>query len=418
MNYKLVFFTITTSLLFNKALSQVGIGTTNIDKSAVLEIQSSNQGFLMPRMTAIQKQNIANPTDGLMVYSTNSCTNGGISVYSAGQWKMMPACPDIDFDDDGIPNNLDIDDDNDGILDVLEKQSQAENFEYGPSVPATHLDFNWANNTPTTGSLSDFSYATSPVGTSGVISWTNLRAVRVRADDKLFRITSYKASNVPPTGYGEFNISIPSPNESSDNNVEVTSNPLIIGDIDNDFTFDITITTTEGIITDINEIEQSVTNGNNGTTGISTITDQGGGVFRVSVDFIAKNTGSGSDGCDFRLDVVGKYVTNYFIDIFSSSTAPGDQIKIPVTRSVLTNLDPDGDGMPSHLDLDSDNDGCSDAFEAGSTTNTTANFNYTNTDVGTNGLSNSIENFDLQSGINISTIDTTNAYNSAVNTCP
>ncbi|MGB0871467.1 MAG: hypothetical protein ACPGSD_17900, partial [Flavobacteriales bacterium] len=84
----------------------------------------------------------------------------------------------------------------------------------------------------------------------------------------------------------------------------------------------------------------------------------------------------------------------------------------------ISELDPDADGIPSHQDLDSDNDGCSDAFEAGSTTNTTANFNYTNTDVGTNGLSNSIENFDLQSGINISIIDTTNAYNSAVNTCP
>uniref|UniRef100_UPI0029310868 Ig-like domain-containing protein n=1 Tax=Pedobacter gandavensis TaxID=2679963 RepID=UPI0029310868 len=47
--------------------------------------------------------------------------------------------------------------------------------------------------------------------------------------------------------------------------------------------------------------------------------------------------------------------------------------------------DIDGDGIPNHLDLDSDGDGCSDALEAGATTDTTPNYVFTGA-VGANGL--------------------------------
>jgi hypothetical protein len=57
------------------------------------------------------------------------------------------------------------------------------------------------------------------------------------------------------------------------------------------------------------------------------------------------------------------------------------------------NSDADNDGKLNHLDLDADGDGCSDALEAGSTTITTANYQFTGTaaDFGTNGLINSLE---------------------------
>jgi hypothetical protein len=38
--------------------------------------------------------------------------------------------------------------------------------------------------------------------------------------------------------------------------------------------------------------------------------------------------------------------------------------------------DTDGDGILNHQDTDSDGDGCSDAYEAGATTNTTANYTF------------------------------------------
>ena len=52
--------------------------------------------------------------------------------------------------------------------------------------------------------------------------------------------------------------------------------------------------------------------------------------------------------------------------------------------------DTDNDGIPNRLDLDSDGDGCSDAFESGATSSATANFSFTGT-MGANGLDNSLE---------------------------
>ncbi|MFK7980771.1 MAG: hypothetical protein AB8G86_12375, partial [Saprospiraceae bacterium] len=60
---------------------------------------------------------------------------------------------------------------------------------------------------------------------------------------------------------------------------------------------------------------------------------------------------------------------------------------------VVDCLDTDNDGIANHLDLDSDGDGCSDAFEAGATTDLTADYEFTGT-VGTNGLDNSLEGAD------------------------
>ena len=64
-----------TMLLFpNLALSQVGIGTTSPDQSAVLEISSLTKGILIPRLTKAQVKAIINPAIGLIVYITDART--------------------------------------------------------------------------------------------------------------------------------------------------------------------------------------------------------------------------------------------------------------------------------------------------------------------------------------------------------
>lgn len=52
--------------------SQVGIGTTNPDPSSALDIESTTQGFLPPRMTSAQITAIANPAEGLFVFNTDA----------------------------------------------------------------------------------------------------------------------------------------------------------------------------------------------------------------------------------------------------------------------------------------------------------------------------------------------------------
>ncbi len=58
----------------NTAKAQVGIGTTNPDASAALEVESTTKGFLPPRMTTAQRDAISNPASGLIIFNTsNNC---------------------------------------------------------------------------------------------------------------------------------------------------------------------------------------------------------------------------------------------------------------------------------------------------------------------------------------------------------
>ncbi len=48
--------------------NNVGIGTTTPSPDAALEIRSTNQGVLVPRLTTAQRTAITTPTEGLLVY--------------------------------------------------------------------------------------------------------------------------------------------------------------------------------------------------------------------------------------------------------------------------------------------------------------------------------------------------------------
>jgi hypothetical protein len=55
-----------------RAQSNVGIGTLNPDPSALLEMQATDKGMLIPRVTSAQRVAIAAPATGLLVYQTDS----------------------------------------------------------------------------------------------------------------------------------------------------------------------------------------------------------------------------------------------------------------------------------------------------------------------------------------------------------
>ena len=76
------FFFLFTSL----ANAQVGIGTSTPNASAKLEINSTTQGFLPPRMTAAQRDAIFNPAQGLVIYCTD-CSE--LQVHNGSGWRNM-----------------------------------------------------------------------------------------------------------------------------------------------------------------------------------------------------------------------------------------------------------------------------------------------------------------------------------------
>lgn len=52
------------------SFSQVGIGTTNPNSSSILDITSSTQGLLVPRLTTTERNAISTPANGLIIYNT------------------------------------------------------------------------------------------------------------------------------------------------------------------------------------------------------------------------------------------------------------------------------------------------------------------------------------------------------------
>ena len=64
-----IFFILQLSASIN---AQVGINTTTPDASSILEIQSTDKGILIPRMTDVQRIAISGPANGLMVYETTA----------------------------------------------------------------------------------------------------------------------------------------------------------------------------------------------------------------------------------------------------------------------------------------------------------------------------------------------------------
>jgi hypothetical protein len=75
-------------LFLTSAMAQnnVGIGTTTPSASAALDVQSTTQGMLVPRMTAAQRTAIASPATGLLVYQTDG--TAGFYFYN-GAWTSL-----------------------------------------------------------------------------------------------------------------------------------------------------------------------------------------------------------------------------------------------------------------------------------------------------------------------------------------
>ncbi len=83
-------------LMSINATSQVAINTNGSlpDSSAMLDIQSTSKGVLLPRMNISERSAIPNPAEGLSVFCTNCGEYGSptISIYTLGVWRNIRLC--------------------------------------------------------------------------------------------------------------------------------------------------------------------------------------------------------------------------------------------------------------------------------------------------------------------------------------
>ena len=76
-----------------KFTGAVAIGTTSPASSAALDITSTTQGLLLPRLTYVQKTAIANPIAGLILFCSDCGTSGEMQLYNGTSFVNMLGSP-------------------------------------------------------------------------------------------------------------------------------------------------------------------------------------------------------------------------------------------------------------------------------------------------------------------------------------
>lgn len=78
--------------------AQIGIGTPTPHASSALEINSTSKGFLMPRMTTLQRDGITTPATGLLIFNSTSSKfnyyNGTAWIEISGSLAPLASAPD------------------------------------------------------------------------------------------------------------------------------------------------------------------------------------------------------------------------------------------------------------------------------------------------------------------------------------
>ena len=90
---------ITPFVLLSALGQSVGINTdgSTPDASAMLDVSSTTQGLLIPRMTTSDREGISSPAIGLMVYDTSESI---IYYYTGSKWQRLDAVVTGDDSDD------------------------------------------------------------------------------------------------------------------------------------------------------------------------------------------------------------------------------------------------------------------------------------------------------------------------------
>lgn len=83
---KQILFTILLFVGIVTAFGQVAIGTNVPNATSLLDLTGTDKGFLPPRMTAIQRDAIPTPAEGLVIYNT---TERCLNFRSSTAWVSM-----------------------------------------------------------------------------------------------------------------------------------------------------------------------------------------------------------------------------------------------------------------------------------------------------------------------------------------
>jgi uncharacterized protein (TIGR02145 family) len=131
---KIIVLIITFLISVNANAQNVGIGTTSPATSAKLEVSSTTQGFLPPRITIAQRVAITNPAVGLVIFCTE-CDE--LEVYNGTIWKNTEgyaACVSPSLPGVAICNQV-----------WMTKNLDVTKYRNGDTIPQVTDKTEWAN---------------------------------------------------------------------------------------------------------------------------------------------------------------------------------------------------------------------------------------------------------------------------------
>jgi len=157
---KLIFLLPIFVLLQLCLYAQVGIGTATPAASAKLDITSTTQGLLPPRMTTTQRDAITSPAEGLVIYNT---TTKGLEFKSSTGWVSLTTATTVNY-----PSVLI------GAQYWMEKNLEVTTYRNGDPIPYVTDATAWAalttgawcyyNNDPSNGKLYNWYAVNDPRG--------------------------------------------------------------------------------------------------------------------------------------------------------------------------------------------------------------------------------------------------------------
>jgi Bacterial Ig domain/Cadherin domain len=393
---------------FQASLYPKAVCTTDTDGDGInnnLDLDSDGDGCsdaYEAGATTTKTANYAFPIAGVgtngLANSLETVADNGIANYTAtyqyASSNALNAC--LDSDNDGISNVVDIDDDNDGVLDTVEADC---NLLPPAQLAAFVPNFIWdvaVYNGAATNTSPKWGIPGSVVATATYKEYPNSLEFDISSNGNGGWVNAGNAKNYLQTWGGVTDY--------------VGANTGINFTISFSHTFSAAEAGTYTFYS--NQIADGLQLIKYSSTGVETILYSKYDTWSVpSTTSLPTITLLEGDKLVVWNDEYG--VGNTSITLRTTTFVPANN----VNANCGNLIDTDNDGTPNYLDTDSDGDGCSDAFEAGATTNVLPYYTFPANQVGANGLANSLETA-TESGLVNYTVTYSKAIDSTIHTCP
>lgn len=290
---------------------------------------------------------------GIESDDTSAATYSGTYSYGLATAAALNACPD--FDGDGTPDAIDIDDDNDGVPDAVESPScfyRASEWNSG-AKPSYGVSISSALMTTT----SNFSQLIDGVSNTTAVAFS---AAPTQA---ILNANVYVFTFLQPVKldalYLQFNTAT---QFGGTTKLQGSNDAAAWTDLSAAVSTVTTNTTVNGGVSVANSIKYPVTLG--ATTAYK--------YFRIT-GAVASN-------------IAAANASEVYFDFNNAA-----YVSSRYPKATCTDANIDGDGILPQFDLDTDGDGCSDAFESSATTNLSTNYQFPDVDTNNDGLVDAVD---------------------------